>query len=203
MVKIFRYLSKTEYALAGVSLLFIIAQVWLDLKLPDYMNEITKLVQTEGSEMSEILSAGGMMLLCAVASLLSAVIVAVIVAKITANYSARLREKLFGKVQSLSTEEINHFSIPSLITRTTNDITQVQMLIVMGLQAMVKAPILAVWAILKISNKSWQWTFATGVAIVVLLVFVITCMILALPKMKKIQGYTDKLNSVTRWFTSS
>ncbi|UDM80335.1 ABC transporter ATP-binding protein [Vagococcus fluvialis] len=198
MVKIFRYLSKTEYALAGVSLLFIIAQVWLDLKLPDYMNEITKLVQTEGSEMSEILSAGGMMLLCAVTSLLSAVIVAVIVAKIAANYSARLREKLFGKVQSLSTEEINHFSIPSLITRTTNDITQVQMLIVMGLQAMVKAPILAVWAILKISNKSWQWTFATGVAIVVLLVFVITCMILALPKMKKIQGYTDKLNSVTR-----
>ncbi|MGF2189527.1 ABC transporter ATP-binding protein [Vagococcus fluvialis] len=198
MVKIFRYLSKTEYALAGVSLLFIIAQVWLDLKLPDYMNEITKLVQTEGSEMSEILSAGGMMLLCAVASLLSAVIVAVIVAKIAANYSARLREKLFRKVQSLSTEEINHFSIPSLITRTTNDITQVQMLIVMGLQAMVKAPILAVWAILKISNKSWQWTFATGVAIVVLLVFVITCMILALPKMKKIQGYTDKLNSVTR-----
>jgi ATP-binding cassette subfamily B protein len=198
MVKIFRYLSKTEYALAGVSLLFIIAQVWLDLKLPDYMNEITKLVQTEGSEMSEILSAGGMMLLCAVASLLSAVIVAVVVAKIAANYSARLREKLFGKVQSLSTEEINHFSIPSLITRTTNDITQVQMLIVMGLQAMVKAPILAVWAILKISNKSWQWTFATGVAVVVLLVFVITCMILALPKMKKIQGYTDKLNSVTR-----
>ena len=198
MVKIFRYLSKTEYALAGVSLLFIIAQVWLDLKLPDYMNEITKLVQTEGSEMSEILSAGGMMLLCAVASLLSAVIVAVIVAKIAANYSARLREKLFGKVQSLSTEEINYFSIPSLITRTTNDITQVQMLIVMGLQTMVKAPILAVWAILKISNKSWQWTFATGVAIVVLLVFVITCMILALPKMKKIQGYTDKLNSVTR-----
>jgi ATP-binding cassette subfamily B protein len=179
MVKIFRYLSKTEYALAGVSLLFIIAQVWLDLKLPDYMNEITKLVQTEGS-------------------LLSAVIVAVVVAKIAANYSARLREKLFGKVQSLSTEEINHFSIPSLITRTTNDITQVQMLIVMGLQAMVKAPILAVWAILKISNKSWQWTFATGVAVVVLLVFVITCMILALPKMKKIQGYTDKLNSVTR-----
>ncbi|MBO0437242.1 ABC transporter ATP-binding protein [Vagococcus fluvialis] len=198
MVKIFRYLSKTEYALAGVSLLFIIAQVWLDLKLPDYMNEITKLVQTEGSEMSEILSAGGMMLLCAVASLLSAVIVAVIVAKIAANYSARLREKLFGKVQSLSTEEINYFSIPSLITRTTNDITQVQMLIVMGLQTMVKAPILAVWAILKISNKSWQWTFATGVAVVVLLVFVITCMILALPKMKKIQGYTDKLNSVTR-----
>jgi ATP-binding cassette subfamily B protein len=195
MVKIFRYLSKTEYALAGVSLLFIIAQVWLDLKLPDYMNEITKLVQTE---VSEILSAGGMMLLCAVASLLSAVIVAVVVAKIAANYSARLREKLFGKVQSLSTEEINHFSIPSLITRTTNDITQVQMLIVMGLQAMVKAPILAVWAILKISNKSWQWTFATGVAVVVLLVFVITCMILALPKMKKIQGYTDKLNSVTR-----
>ncbi|MFW8052594.1 ABC transporter ATP-binding protein [Vagococcus fluvialis] len=198
MIKIFRYLSKTEYALAGVSLLFIVAQVWLDLKLPDYMNEITQLVQTEGSQMNDILSAGGMMLLCAVASLISAVIVAIIVAKIAANYSARLRGKLFGKVQSLSTEEINHFSIPSLITRTTNDITQVQMLIVMGLQAMVKAPILAVWAIIKISNKSWQWTFATGVAVVVLLIFVITCMVLALPKMKKIQGYTDKLNSVTR-----
>ncbi|MEG0286431.1 MAG: ABC transporter ATP-binding protein [Vagococcus sp.] len=198
MIKIFRYLSKTEYTLAGVSLLFIVAQVWLDLKLPDYMNEITQLVQTEGSQMNDILSAGGMMLLCAVASLISAVIVAIIVAKIAANYSARLRGKLFGKVQSLSTEEINHFSIPSLITRTTNDITQVQMLIVMGLQAMVKAPILAVWAIIKISNKSWQWTFATGVAVVVLLIFVITCMVLALPKMKKIQGYTDKLNSVTR-----
>ena len=198
MIKIFKYLSKTEYALAGVSLIFIVAQVWLDLKLPDYMNEITQLVQTEGSQMNEILSAGGMMLLCAIASLISAIIVAVIVAKIAANYSAKLREKLFGKVQALSTEEINHFSIPSLITRTTNDITQVQMLIVMGLQAMVKAPILAVWAILKISNKSWQWTFSTGVAVVVLLIIVITCMILALPKMKQIQGLTDKLNSVTR-----
>lgn len=198
MIKIFKYLSKTEYALASLSLLFIVAQVWLDLKLPDYMNEITLLVQTEGSEMNEILSAGGMMLLCAVASLLSAIIVAIIVAKIAANYSSKLREKLFSKVQALSTEEINHFSIPSLITRTTNDITQVQMLIVMGLQAMVKAPILAVWAIFKISNKSWQWTFSTGIAVVVLLIIVIACMILALPKMKKIQGYTDKLNSVTR-----
>lgn len=198
MIKIFRYLSKTEYALAGVSLLFIVAQVWLDLKLPDYMNEITQLVQTKGSDMNDILSAGAMMLACAIASLISAVIVAIIVAKIAANYSARLRGKLFDKVQGLSTEEINHFSIPSLITRTTNDITQVQMLIVMGLQAMVKAPILAIWAILKISNKSWQWTFATGIAVVILLIFVIACMVLALPKMKKIQGYTDKLNSVTR-----
>lgn len=198
MIKIFKYLSKTEYALAGVSLFFIVTQVWLDLKLPDYMNEITQLVQTEGSSMNDILSAGSMMLLCAVASLISAIIVAIIVAKIAANYSARLRSKLFSKVQSLSAEEINHFSIPSLITRTTNDITQIQTLIVMGLQISIKAPILAIWAIVKISNKSWQWTFATGIAVVALLILVITCMILALPKMKKIQGFTDELNLVTR-----
>lgn len=198
MIKIFKNLTKKEWLFAFASLIFIVAQVWLDLKLPDYMSEITILVQTEGSEMSEILTAGGKMLLCAFGSLISSVIVAVFAAKIAVNFAAILRGKLFEKVQGFSMEEIGKFSTASLITRTTNDVQQVQMLIVMGLQAMVKAPIMAVWAIYKIYNKSWQWTAATAVAVGVLLIIVLICVVVALPKFKKLQTYTDDLNRVTR-----
>jgi len=198
MIKLFKNLSKKEVLLAGVSLLFIVVQVWLDLKLPDYMSEITTLVQTEGSTMNEILSSGGMMLLCALGSLVASVIVSVFAAKIAANFGGKLRELLFDKVQSFSMEEMGRFSTSSLITRSTNDITQVQTLVVMGLQAIIKAPILAVWAIVKISGKSWQWTFSTGAAVVVLLITVGTCVALAMPKIKKLQKQTDNLNQVTR-----
>lgn len=198
MLKIFKYLSKKEWTFVGVSLVFIVAQVWLDLKLPDYMSTITMLVQTDGSAMREILSAGGKMLACALGSLVSSIVVAVIAARIASNFGARLREQLFDKVQSFSLEEINGFSTASLITRSTNDITQVQMLVVMGLQAMIKAPILAVWAIVKISGKSWQWTLSTGIAVLFLVVVVGICIVLALPKFKKVQKLTDDLNRVTR-----
>lgn len=198
MFKLFKNITKKEGLLATFSILFIIVQVWLDLKLPDYMSEITMLIQTEGSQMSDIYSAGGMMLLCALGSLISAVMVAVLAAKIAANFGANLRDKLFGKVLSFSLEEISGFSTSSLITRSTNDITQVQMLIVMGLQTIVKAPILAVWAIIKISGKSWQWTLSTGIAVAVLLLVVGVCISFALPKFKKLQTLTDNLNHVTR-----
>lgn len=198
MLKIFKNLTMKEALLAGLSLVFIVIQVWLDLKLPDYMSEITMLVQTEGSRMSDIYAAGGMMLLCAFGSLISAVAVAVLASKIAANFGAIVRFKLFDKVLSFSMEEISGFSTSSLITRSTNDINQVQLLIVMGLQAIIKAPIIAVWAMVKISGKSWQWSFATGVAVVFLMLTVGIAIFLAMPKFKSLQGLTDRLNGVTR-----
>ena len=198
MLKIFKNFKGKEWILLIISIAFVVSQVWLDLKLPDYMSEITQLVQTPGSEMSEILTSGGWMLLCALGSLVASIIVAALAAKIAANLSARLRFKMFDKVQSFSMEEINNYSTASLITRSTNDITQVQMLIVMGLEVLLKAPIMAVWALCKISTKNWQWTASTGVAVVVLLSFVGVCVAVALPKFKKLQSLTDNLNRVTR-----
>lgn len=198
MLKIFKNLKKSELALAAISVIFIVVQVWLDLTMPDYMSEITKLVQTEGSEMSEILAAGAKMLACALGSLAASAATAICAAKIAAGFGGTLRNKLFSKVQSFSMEEIGHFSTASLITRSTNDVTQIQTLISMGLQMMIKAPIMAVWAICKISNKQWQWTLTTAVSVVVLLTIVIVCLVLATPRFKKMQELTDDLNRVTR-----
>lgn len=198
MLKLFKNFRKKEWILAGISLVFIVLQVWMDLTMPDYMSEITTLVQTPGSEMADILIAGGKMLLFALGSLAASVATAVCAAKIASEFAAILRSRLFRKVQSFSMEEIGRFSAASLITRSTNDITQVQMLIVMGLQMLIKAPIMAVWAICKISGKEWEWTLATGVAVVVLLSIVGICVVLAMPKFKKLQILTDDLNRVTR-----
>ena len=162
------------------------------------MSKITQLVQTEGSEMEEILAAGGKMLLCAFFSLATSFIVAAISAKIAANLSGRLRFALFNRVQSFSMEEINHFSTASLVTRSTNDVTQVQMFVVMGLQILIKAPILAGWALVKITNKGWQWTLATAVAVAVLIVIVSICVWLGMPKFKGIQRLTDNVNKIAR-----
>lgn len=198
MVRIFKNLSKRDWLLVLCSILFVVAQVWLDLKMPDYMSEITILVQTPGSEMNDIIISGGKMLACALGSLCCAVVVAIFASRISSDFSAILRERMFDKVQSFSMEEIGGFSTASLITRSTNDITQIQMVIVMGLQVLIKAPIMAVWAIAKISGKSAEWTFSTGVAVVVLLLLVGTCVLLAMPKFKKLQALTDDLNRVTR-----
>lgn len=198
MLKIFKNLKKKDIIYMLIAIAFIVLQVWLDLKLPDYMSKITRLVETEGSEMNEIVKAGAKMIACALGSLVSAVLVALISAKIGVNFAATLREKLFNKVQAFSMEEIGHFSTASLITRTTNDIQQVQMIIVLGLQVMIKAPIMAVWAIMKIYNKSWQWTASTAVAVGVLLFIVIICISFAMPKFKKMQVLTDDINRVTR-----
>ena len=198
MLKIFKNFKAKEWILFSISIIFVVSQVWLDLKLPDYMSEITKLVQTPGSEMKEILSSGGWMLLCALGSLVASIIVAALAAKMASNFSARIRFRLFDKVQSFSMEEINNYSTASLITRSTNDVTQVQMFIVMGLQVLVKAPILAVWAICKILGRNWELSLVTGGAVVLLMIIVGTCIVLALPKFTKLQKLTDNLNRVSR-----
>ena len=198
MLKLLKYLTKQDWGFAVLALVFIVAQVWLDLTMPDYMSQITTLVQTQGSAMSDILIAGGKMLACALGSFAASIIAAICAARIAANFSATLREKLFDQVQSFSMAEIGKFSTASLITRSTNDVMQVQMLIVMGLQVLLKAPIMAVWAICKIAGKSWQWTMSTGVAVAVLLVIVLVCVIVAMPKFRKLQKLTDDINRVTR-----
>lgn len=198
MIKILKYLKAKEWMLIGASLAFILVQVWLDLKLPDYMSQITRLVQTSGSAMKSIWQAGGYMLLCALGSLMASVVVGFFAARIAATFSKRLRGLLFHKVESFSMEEINQFSTSSLITRSTNDITQVQMLVSMGLQVMIKAPILAVWAVLKILGKSWEWTTVTGCAVLFLMCVIAIIVTFAMPKFKKVQIYTDNLNRVTR-----
>ena len=197
MLKILKRLSGKEWLQAGISLLFIVAQVWLDLKLPDYMSEITRLTQTEGSALADIWTAGGYMLLCALGSVAASVIVGFFAARIAASFSRRLRSNLYDKVDSFSMNEIGRFSTASLITRSTNDITQIQLFITMGLQMIVKAPIMAVWAITKIAGKGLEWTEATGVTLLIMIAMISILMALALPKFKKMQSLTDNLNRAT------
>ncbi|MBR5408960.1 ABC transporter ATP-binding protein [Candidatus Saccharibacteria bacterium] len=198
MFKLLKNFPKKDIFLVVVVLALICFQVFLDLRLPEYMSEITQLINTENPEVSEILASGSKMLLCALGSMASAMFVGYLIANISASFSMRLRKRLFSKVENLSMAEINRFSIASLITRTTNDITQVQMLIVMGLQMMIKAPITAVWAIIKILDKSWEWSAVTGAAVVILLALVITLMAIVIPRFKIIQKLTDRLNLVVR-----
>lgn len=198
MIKLLKNLPKRNWFMMLFAIGFVVLQVWLDLTIPDYMADITALVQTDGSKMTDIMAAGGKMLLCAFGSLAATVVVAIISSRIASDFSAVLRAKLFNKVQGFSMEEIGRFSTASLITRSTNDVTQVQMFVTMGFQVLVKAPILAIWAVCKISAKSWQWTFSTGVAVAVLLIIVGLCVSIALPKFKKLQELTDDINRVTR-----
>lgn len=198
MLKMLKYLTKKDWMLVLLSFVFVIGQVYLDLKLPDYMSEITRLVQTPDSQMRDILSAGGNMLLCALGSLSLAFIVGYFAARIASNLSWKLRSSVYDKIESFSLAEINKFSTASLITRSTNDITQVQNIVAMGLQLMIKAPITAVWAISKILGKGIEWTVATGGAIVGLLILISIVMIFAMPRFKKIQKLTDRVNLVTR-----
>lgn len=199
MIRIFRHLRTKEWCFVILSVLFIVAQVWLDLRLPEYMTEITELVQTEGSAMADIYSAGGKMLLCALGSLVTSIIVGFFAAQVAANLSKRLRREIFEKVESFSMEEISNFSTDSLITRSTNDITQIEMIVAMGLQLIVKAPIMAVMAIVKIQDKgTWQWSALTACAVVLLVSTILVIMLYAVPKFKRIQGLTDNLNRVSR-----
>ena len=198
MFKLFKNFTKKDYLLIFISFIFILVQVWLDLKLPDYMSEITKLVQTEGSKMSAILENGGYMLLCAFGSLLSAILVGYISSNVSASFSKTIRKKLFNKVENLGVAEVKNFSTSSLITRTTNDITQIQMFISMGLQLLIKAPVTAIWAVTKILNKNIAWSAVTAIAVIILLVTILALMSIVMPRFKRVQKLTDKLNSVTR-----
>lgn len=198
MLKIFKNYTKKDLALIILAIAFIVISVWMELTIPEYMSEITMLVQTPGSKMSDILAAGGKMLLYAMGSLVATVVTSICAAKLATGLGTTLRGRLFHKVQSFSMEEIGHFSTASLITRTTNDVMQVLMLIVMGLQMLIKAPVMAVCAICKITGKAWEWTFSTGAAVVILLCVVSVCVYLVIPKFKKMQKLTDDMNRVTR-----
>ena len=198
MLKLLKNFTKKDYLLIFICVILIAFQVWLDLKLPDYMSEITILVKTEGSQMSDILEQGKYMMLCAGGSLVSAIFVGYLSSFISATFSKNIRKKLFEKVQNFSMEEINNFSTSSLITRTTNDITNIQRFISMGLQLLIKSPIMAVWAVFKILNKSWQWSALTGAAVFILLICVVVLIIVVMPRFKRVQKLIDNINGLTR-----
>ena len=183
--------------MVAFSLIFVVGQVWLNLKMPGYMSQITTLVETPGSKMGDIWTQGGYMLLCAVGSLASSVVVGFFAARIGASFSRRLRSLLFNKVDAFSMEEISHFSTASLITRSTNDLTQIQLLVVMGLQLVISAPITAVWAIIKIANRGFEWSMATAVTVVVMVAVIAVAMIFVMPKFRKMQSLIDNMNKVT------
>lgn len=198
MLRILKHLRWKEWLLVAACVVLIVGQVQLDLALPDYMSEITRLVQTEGSQMSDILLAGGKMLLCALGSMLLTVCTTFFTAQIASRFSARLRGEMYRKVVGFSNEEINRFSTASLITRTTNDISQLQMFFSFGMQSLIKAPIMAFIAVGKISMKSWEWSLLTGGVIAFVCVLLVFIMLYAVPRMKKMQALTDNLNRITR-----
>lgn len=198
MLRILKHLRWKEWLLVAACVVLIVGQVQLDLALPDYMSEITRLVQTEGSQMSDILLAGGKMLLCALGSMLLTVCTTYFTAQIASRFSARLRGEMYRKVVGFSNEEINRFSTASLITRTTNDISQLQMFFSFGMQSLIKAPIMAFIAVGKISTKSWEWSLLTGGVIAFVCVLLVFIMLYAVPRMKKMQTLTDNLNRITR-----
>ena len=198
MIKLLVNLKKKDWLFAIIVILLVVVQVWLELKMPDFMSKITMLVQTEGSKMEEILENGGYMLLCAFGSLISAIIAGYFSANVAANFSKNIRERLFKKVEDLSSSEVKMFSTSSLITRTTNDVTQIQMLVAMGLQLIIRAPLTAVWAIFKILGKSWEWSMVTGIAVMILLSTLGMLTVIVVPKFKRLQKLIDKLNGVTR-----
>ena len=198
MLKIFKNMKKKEVICLLISIVFIVVQVWLDLKMPDYMSKITELVQTEGSSIKDILVQGVYMLSCALLSFISAVIVGFFASNLAASFAKNLRSRIFNKVLDFSMAEIKEFSTSSLITRTTNDVNQVQMLLSIGTQMLIKAPIMAVWAIIKISGKNFTWSTITGVAVLILVAMIATIVALVLPRFKIVQKLIDNLNRIIR-----
>ncbi len=199
MIRILKYLKAKEMWLIAVCIAFVVLQVWLDLELIDYTRKITVYVTGQGgAKLADIMSTGGLMLLCAVGSLASAIIVGFFSARVAASFSRRLRSMIFNRVEAFSMEEINKFSTASLITRSTNDITQIQMVVSMGLQILIKAPIMAVWAMCKIAGSDWRWMTATGISIFLIAVMIGSIMVFVIPRFKKVQKLTDNINKITR-----
>lgn len=198
MIQLIKRTNTKERLLVLASVLFIVGQVWMDLKVPDYMSQITTLLQRPGTAINELLKPGSWMILLSLMSFVFSSIVGLFAAKLAASLTWRLRQEMFGQVMDYSTYEIQQFSIPSLTTRTTNDLTQIQQVVAMGLQVMIKGPITAVWAVLKIAGKNWQWTTTTGVAVLILLIMLSVVLTLVQPRFAKVQQLTDKVNSITR-----
>lgn len=198
MLKILKYLNKKQWILFVISAILIVGQVFVELQIPSFMEKITYELQQSTISMNAILLNGGFMLLCALSGVILSVIIGFFAAKIGAKLSQNLRNQVYDKVNTFSPSEMHKFSVASLITRSTNDITQVQRTLSMGLQVCIKAPTMAIFAIIKIANKSWQWTLSTGIAVAIILVTVVLLMGLCLPKFKRIQKQIDALNKITR-----
>lgn len=198
MLKLFKKLNKKEYLMILASLIFIVVQVGLELEIPSYMSTITEKLEQQGTTVNQILEPGMMMVLLSILSAIASILVGYFAAHVAAGFTARLRSEIFNKVMDYSTQDIKKFSVSSLLTRSTNDLTQLQQFIAMGLQVIIKAPITAIWAITKIANKGWQWTTATGIAVVVLIIMLSFILLMVQPKFKKVQSLTDRLNLVTR-----
>ena len=198
ILRLFKNLNKKDYLFLFLTIILIVFQVFVELKMPDYMSEVTRLSQTPGSEMHDILKNGFFMLMCAFASLITLIVTGYLTANIAASFSRNTRKALFDKVERLSIAEVKKFKTASLITRTTNDITQLQMLLAMGTIFIIKSPVTAIWAIIKILNKSMEWSIATGVGVIILLTTILSIMYVVSPKFKKIQKLTDNLNGITR-----
>ncbi|GAB5056402.1 ATP-binding cassette domain-containing protein [Companilactobacillus alimentarius] len=198
MLKLFKKLNKKEYLMILASLIFIVVQVGLELEIPSYMSTITEKLEQQGTTVNQILEPGMMMVLLSILSAIASILVGYFAAHVAAGFTARLRSEIFNKVMDYSTQDIKKFSVSSLLTRSTNDLTQLQQFIAMGLQVIIKAPITAIWAITKIANKGWQWTTATGIAVVVLIIMLSFILLMVQSKFKKVQSLTDRLNLVTR-----
>ncbi|MCS4487789.1 ABC transporter ATP-binding protein [Streptococcus sciuri] len=198
MLKIFKRLIAKEWLMMLLSVVFVCIEVWANLKVPDYMSSITKLLQSSSTKVSDVMNPGWKMIGFSLLGFASAVVVGFIAARVAASFTTRLREDIFNRVMDYSDAEIKNFSIPSLLTRTTNDLTQIQMLITMGLQVVTMGPIMAIWALTKIWGESSSWTMTLGVAIVVVIIMISILLILAFPKQSKVQVLTDKLNATTR-----
>ena len=198
MIKLLKRMGRREWLMAGLCALLVLGQIYFDLRLPDYMSDLTVLIQTPGSTTADILVPGGKMLLCTLASAVLAVICGFLSAKVAGGLSFTLRESVFNKVADFSQKEMLDFSVPSLVNRTTNDITQIQMLISMGLQILIKAPVMAVWAVIKIVNKSWTLSVITAGFVAALLVMMILIVVIVLPRVKRVQRLMDDINLVTR-----
>ncbi len=197
MIKVLKNFKRKDYLIILTCVLLMVSQVWLELKIPEFMNKVTTLVQTGSDNIGEIIVQGGFMLLCSIGSLITAIIIGYFAATLSASLSLKLRSKIFNKVESFGMEEMRKFSTSSLITRTTNDVTQIEMTIAMGLQMLIKAPIMAVWAVSKILNKSFEWSALTGVGVFILLATISTILIIVIPRFEKVQKLTDKVNGVT------
>ena len=198
MFSLFKNLKKQDWFLMIISVALIVVQVWLELKMPDYTAKLTTLVQSENAKMGEVWRNGGLMLACAAGSLVSAIICSILISRVASSFSRTLREKLFNKISDFSDEEMKKFSVPSLITRTTNDVMQMQNFMAMGVQLLFKAPIMAIWAICKISATNIKWTTAVLISVAIVVVCVGIIVGICLPKFKKIQKLTDDINNVTR-----
>ena len=198
MITLLKKMRRREKLMALLCVLLVLGQVYFDLAMPDYMSDLTVMIQTPGSVQSEIWSVGGKMLGCALASMALAVIAGYFAAQTAAGFSYTVREEIFDKVSSFGKQEMNGFSVPSLIVRTTNDVTQIQMLIAMGLQILIKAPVMAVWAVIKIINKSWELSALTACFVVFLLSVMIVTLIVLLPRFRKVQRQTDDINRIAR-----